>query len=263
MKLLAVSGVLSIALASAVLGCSGSSASGTALDGGGSGPVDGTAPGQDAAMSGEAGGDSSSPTADSGIALDSSSGFDAGSHDSGAIDSSTGVDGSTGVDAAMEAGVDCGSTPSLHEEEGGTIYCGFGDAGSITCPIGQECCLGGSLGNNTFAPDECATYGSTCTNGTADDAGVTNAISIACMQVSDCAANGVSGAVACCLQGATAPAPVPGCTYPKATHGTAIACETSACAAGEVTICSSQADCPQGTTCTAGKWKIFQMGFCL
>jgi hypothetical protein len=63
---------------------------------------------------------------------------------------------------------------------------------------------------------------------------------------------------------------VAGCGYPKATQGTAVVCESSdagvapgACAAGEVELCSSQADCPTGTTCTPGKWKIFQVGFCL
>ena len=35
------------------------------------------------------------------------------------------------------------------------------------------------------------------------------------------------------------------------------------CAAGEVQICSSAADCPAGKQCIAGKWKIFQVGFCM
>jgi hypothetical protein len=96
--------------------------------------------------------------------------------------------------------------------------------------------------------------------------------------VTDCTGAGFSGAVACCLQGATAPAIVPGCTYPRAKAGTAVVCEgtpggdagtdaaattTGTCAVGEVQLCSSQSDCPTGTTCTAGKWKIFQVGFCM
>jgi hypothetical protein len=92
-----------------------------------------------------------------------------------------------------------------------------------------------------------------------------------CAQIADCKANGVSNAVACCLRGATAPSDAPTCTYPKATLGTAVVCESSdagataaaPCGAGEVQICSSQADCPTGTTCTPGKWKILEVGFCL
>jgi hypothetical protein len=28
-------------------------------------------------------------------------------------------------------------------------------------------------------------------------------------------------------------------------------------------MCSQQSDCPSGTTCTAGRWKIYEVGFCL
>ncbi|MGH7294782.1 MAG: hypothetical protein ACRELB_07615, partial [Polyangiaceae bacterium] len=161
--------------------------------------------------------------------------------------------------------------PSLHQNEAGAIYCGFSDAGSLNCPTGQECCLGGQI-SGTFAAEQCATYGTACTNGGSPDAGTGNsaAIDIACNQISDCTANGNSGATACCLQGAKAPAPVTGCGYDKSTGGNAIVCEGSSgggtatpCAAGEIQICSSQADCPTGTTCTPGKWKIYQIGFCL
>jgi hypothetical protein len=81
----------------------------------------------------------------------------------------------------------------------------------------------------------------------------------------------MTGTIACCLQGAALENPAPGCTWPKATAGTAIACEnsgtgavtTGACAAGETQICQQQSDCPAGTICTAGKWKTFEVGFCL
>jgi hypothetical protein len=63
-----------------------------------------------------------------------------------------------------------------------------------------------------------------------------------------------------------------GCTYLKSTHGTAIVCEgaggeggvsnATACAAGEVQICSADLDCPSGMHCMPGKWKIYQLGFC-
>jgi hypothetical protein len=83
------------------------------------------------------------------------------------------------------------------------------------------------------------------------------------MQVSDCTANGVANAAACCLRGATAPVNPTGCSYPRSILGSQVTCETSACAAGEVQICASQSDCPAGKTCTPGKWKIYQVGFCL
>jgi hypothetical protein len=101
------------------------------------------------------------------------------------------------------------------------------------------------------------------------------AIGIACNQTSDCAANGMTGSVACCLQGAKGPNPVTGCGYDKASSGTAVVCEATTggtttdagymvgtCLAGETQICSSDTDCPTGTTCKPGKWKIYQIGFC-
>jgi len=125
------------------------------------------------------------------------------------------------------------------------------------------CCLGGSLGGAMYAPQECSPNAMVgCTNG-APDAGGTAAIPIQCNQVADCTANGFQGAGSCCLQGASAPSIVPGCGYLKTKGGSAVVCETNpVCAAGEAQICSTIADCPQGTACTPGKWKIFQIGFC-
>jgi hypothetical protein len=252
------------AAASGALGCSSSSSSqGSGDDGGGA--QDGTSSGHEGGSGNEGGPDSSRPgndaASDSGTAQDSAMTGDTGS----GFDSGTIVDSGTGVDTGMPVDAGCGSVPSLHPDPAGTIFCGFGaDGGSLSCQTGQECCLGGSLGGGTFGPQECATYGSTCTNGGDPDAGGSLAIPIACLQIADCTANGVASAGACCLQGATAPADQPGCTYPRSKSGSAIVCETApACAVGEVQICSSQADCPTGTTCTPGKWKIFQVGFCL
>jgi hypothetical protein len=36
----------------------------------------------------------------------------------------------------------------------------------------------------------------------------------------------------------------------------------TACATGEVQICSADQDCPSGMHCIPGKWKIYQIGFC-
>jgi len=163
---------------------------------------------------------------------------------------------------ATDAG--CGSTPTLHPGTAGTIFCGYGaDGGAFSCPTGDECCLGGALAAGKYAPETCAGRGSACTNGGDPDAGGSLAVPIACMQVADCKANGMANAVACCIQNATTPVDPAGCTYPRSSLGSAVTCESSPCAAGEVQICASQADCPAGKTCTPGKWKIYQVGFCL
>jgi hypothetical protein len=207
------------------------------------------------------GGTSSSGGGDSGAHPDGTASSSGGGDDGGASSSGGEGGGSSGGDAGT--GPDCGNTPSLHATEAGTIFCGYEPDGgpAIDCPTGKQCCLGGALGGGTYAPEECVTWGTACTNPA--DGG----IPIACGQISDCTANGQAGATACCLQGATV-ATVAGCGFPKYSHGTGIVCEgdgggaATACAAGETQICTSQADCPAGKTCTAGKWKIYQLGFC-
>jgi hypothetical protein len=215
---------------------------------------------------GGAGGDASSGN-DTGSAKDTGAGNGDGGGTTEGGDGGASADAADGgVDAADANVPECGAIPTLHPDDAGTIYCGFTDGGSLLCPTGQECCLGGSLGAGQFAPEVCASYGATCTNGGVD--GGSPAVPITCAQVADCRANGNAGATSCCLQGATV-STVPGCGYPKFSHGSAIVCEGDAggpatpCGPGETQICSSQADCPSGTTCTAGKWKIYQLGFCL
>ncbi|MGD0524618.1 MAG: hypothetical protein ABSE49_05725 [Polyangiaceae bacterium] len=273
MRLLLASVVVGWTLVGALQGCSSSSSpaspgadagahDATAADGGGGGHDAGSI---DASPSGDAAVDS--PVAD-GAPVDVVAPEEAATPEAGGTDAGT----DTGSDA-MDAGVpeDCGSTPTLHADEAGTIFCGFTDA-SLDCVTGQECCLGGYLvDSGSFAAQACATWGSTCKNGVYGNDAAAAPIAIACAQVADCNANGVTKSVACCLQGATAPVDEPTCTYPKSTLGSAIVCESSdaggagvpACPTGEVQICSSPADCPTGKTCTAGKWKILQVGFCL
>jgi hypothetical protein len=207
------------------------------------------------------------PTKDSGTTPDSTS----GNNDSGGGNEDTGVPPS---DAGT--GADCKNV-SLHQNPPGAVYCGYDDAGNtFSCTAdagGAQCCLGGEIAPKTFDPQVCVPFATTCTNQSAnlDAASTTPAVPIECNQVSDCVAAGQAHASACCLQGGTGPNQVSGCGYSKATQGTAIVCEGDAgtaggatnCAAGEIQICSSQADCPSGTTCTAGTWKIYQIGFCL
>jgi hypothetical protein len=270
MRLLLASLVVGWAMVGALQGCSSSSSpaggedagarDGTTAEGGG---------GHDAQVDGFTATDAAADTSTVDVATPQEAGEAAASDASSDGASDAGADGDAGPDSATVA--DCGSTPTLHVDEAGTIYCGFSGT-ALNCATGQECCLGGYLADSgTFAPQQCAAYGATCTNGVlGSDAGAPP-IPVMCAQISDCTANGVSNAAACCLRGATAPADAPTCTYPRATLGTAVVCESSdagttgaaACAAGEVQICSSQADCPSGKVCTPGKWKILDVGFCL
>lgn len=240
-------------------------------------------------------GGSSPPTPDSGTAMNNDAGMNNTSDGSmtNEEDSGTAPVGDSGTSATCDA-----SIPSLHPETtAGSIFCGYGagDAGAkITCTAGSECCLGGSTGGtkSTFFPEQCAGYGDTCPNQV--DGGSEIAVPIACNQIADCTANGLTTATACCLQGATIAA-VPGCGFNKAKNGTAIVCENNgtvlvpstgsgdggaedgaapagdagggggaatACAGGELQVCAVDSDCPTGKTCVAGKWKIYQMGFC-
>jgi len=153
----------------------------------------------------------------------------------------------------------CGAPPALHPSAPGHLYCDS----ALTCSTGQECCLGGATGINQYAPDTCNPLGAACTNGGSPDTGGSAGVPIACMQVSDCTGNGVAGAEACCLRGATAPAMQTSCLYPRSILGKDVVCETSECGADEVQLCTSASDCPSGKTCTPGKWKIYQLGFCL
>jgi len=267
MKLVLASGCVVVVAALAVA-CSGKIATVGSNGGEGDAQAAGSS-GAGSSGSSNGGVTGSSGASGSGVGSSSNSG---GSGSSGGSSSSGGSVG--GDDAGdLDAGVDCGPIPTLHENPAGDIYCGLGaDGGSLDCLASAGdgmCCLGGLIGNGVYAPEVCSPNAMVgCPNG-GEDAGGTPAIPIQCNQVSDCTANGFQGASACCLQGASAPAIVPGCGYPKAKGGTAIVCEGSgggpstSCAAGEIQICSSDADCPSGTTCTPGKWKIFQLGFCL
>jgi hypothetical protein len=267
MKTLALTACLASAvLACGALGCSSSSSNALSGDGGGTPATEGgsgTDASGDATASPEASaGKDGSADSDSGAAPEASTG------DTGTGDMDSGAGNDTGSPQDSGAPVDCGSTPTLHLDPAGTIFCGYGsDGGKVDCLTGTQCCLGGELGGGLFAPEQCAARSAMCSTGGQVDAGGSLAIPIACMQIADCAANGVTGASACCLQGASSPSAV-SCTYPKAQGGAAVVCETGGaspgtCAAGETQICSSQSDCPSGTTCTAGKWKLFQVGFCL
>ena len=210
---------------------------------------------------GNGGHDATSGGNDSGNTMGNDSGNTMG-NDSG---NTMGNDGGTTT-------ADCGSSPSLHVDEAGSIYCGFnGDAGALTCAKGQECCIGNKdPQTKAFDDQACVTFGSACNNPTATDASA-GGIPMQCAQIADCTANGVQNA-ACCMQGGEAPAMPAGCSYYKTSDGNSITCEAAngappdagapSCAPGELQVCSSNADCPAGKTCVASKWKIIQIGLC-
>jgi clumping factor A len=190
---------------------------------------------------------------------------DAGAQADG--DAGPGVD--AGGDGPADSGSDvsCGTVPTLHPTEAGALYCGLNaDASVLTCTPGQMCCVGGSTGTGGFYPDSCSAWGLACQNGVLDG-GPGAPVTVECNQIADCRANGAAGATACCLRDANN-ATVPGCGFPKLASGSDIVCEGDAggdaatpCPVGEYQVCTSQADCASGT-CTAGKWKIFQLGTC-
>jgi hypothetical protein len=154
----------------------------------------------------------------------------------------------------------CQSDPHLHGADAGSIYCGFDDAGNnFSCPTGMQCCIGGSIGGGNFAPDECAPWGTACMNP------ANKGLAVPCEQPADCAANDGGASSVCCLMGTT-PALVPGCDSNdyKASGGTGTQCVSgTTCGAGNAQLCLNQSDCPSGMTCTAFRWKIIQMGFCM
>ncbi len=253
---------------SAVLALLAAACSGKLAGGGSDGGQSDAQPVDSSGSSGGSGGfGSSSSAGSSGGSGGSSSGLGSSS---GTGSSSSGGSGGFADDGGVyDSGINCGSIPALHPNPAGDIFCGIeADGGLLQCIASQgdgTCCLGGSLGGGMYAPEMCAQNAAGCMI----PAEGTNPIPIQCNRIADCAPNGAAGATACCLQGATGPAPVPGCGYDRVKAGTAVVCEgsgggaPSVCAAGEVQICSSNADCPSGTTCTAGKWKIYQLGFCL
>jgi hypothetical protein len=228
--------------------------SSTSSSGSGSGPVTSSSSG---------GGESSSG---SGGASGSSGG---GLQEAGTGDDATSLDDS-GDDSGDAATIGpCGVPPVLQLSPAGEVFCGYDGGAPLLCQTGQQCCLGGSIGTGMYAAEQCASWnagGAGCTNPPSG-----GGIGIACNQVADCEANGLEGTLACCLQGSTAPFIPPNCQFFEARAGTAVACEgnglagngVGTCAAGEVQICSSAADCPAGKQCIAGKWKIFQVGFCM
>jgi hypothetical protein len=218
----------------------------------------------------------------------SSSGPGSSPHDGGQ-DATTAEAGGNGgdaqasdaSDAPSEPPPDCGIAPKLPVEDAGadaadagapipgSIFCAASTAGTLVCPTGEECCIGGKK-NGAPQPAECAVFGATCGNGTGD-AGSAAASAVQCNDVSDCKANGLPGAPACCLRGSQSQL---GCTYPLFVGGGNVVCEgegdagappdggITACATGELQVCQSNADCAAGKKCVAASWIGRPIGIC-
>jgi hypothetical protein len=221
---------------------------------------------------------SSSSSGNSSGSSGGGSGSGSGSSSGGTMDSGEGDAGSgsssggSGSSSGGMTGADCGAKiPALHPNPAGDIYCGYlpGDSGAALDCVADSgtgwCCLGGSLGGGQYAPQICASNSAGCLADGNPDGGKPG-LPIQCNQISDCAGNGMPGATACCLQGASEETCMG--NFTKAFGGSAIVCEGSgggsatACVAGEIQICSTAADCPTGTTCKPGKWKLYDLGFC-
>jgi hypothetical protein len=173
--------------------------------------------------------------------------------------STTTDDGSVKKDGSpVEAGKDCGTAPGLHNTPDSGIYCPFQadagpDAGSRYCPqlVGEHCCMYGATSGK---PSTCNTVATACD--TDVDAGGAD---FGCDEPSDC-----PGVEKCCLRGSVKKDPV--CynfgSLIKGSHCAA------ACPAGELTMCSTQAECagvgaPGGPTCTPFDTKAKELGACL
>jgi hypothetical protein len=232
------------------------------------------------ACSSSSGGGSSSSSSSGSGSSGSSSGTDGSmsSSSSGGSGDASGSSSGGGDSGSGSSSGTCKSIPTVHASPAGSIYCGYapGDSGAtITCTTGQECCIGNSIGGGNYAPDQCQTWGSDCTDPTADGGPYGAGLQVLCEQTADCTVNaaggdggsaeGGAGGMVCCLKGTT-PMQVAGCPTGdlKASGGQGTACEMgSACSAGEVQVCGSDADCPSGKHCAGFRWKVIEMGFCM
>ncbi len=173
-----------------------------------------------------------------------------GGHDGSTSGSDSGTGGQdSGGSSDAGTGSECGTTPALHPSDAGSIYCPFGpDGGAITCQ-NEACCISGKVGS-AFPPSTCAMAGQCNFQA---DAGNTE---IDCEQSADCP----SGQV--CCGGGPAPQQVQGCGYYQEKGMQYAKCAAS-CQAAEWQICSSNADCTGGKTCTPTKIKGAGIGFCM
>ncbi len=144
----------------------------------------------------------------------------------------------------VDAGNTCGTPPTLHPHAAIGSYCPFGATGTLTC-AGQECCASPSGTTSTCEPTgaPCPVAGSTRWE---------------CNQPADC------GGGVCCGNVGASVALDSMCGFYRAPSVTESICQAS-CAAGQLTLCASQAECSPGKTCVPFKsgGRAIQLGACL
>ncbi len=144
-------------------------------------------------------------------------------------------DGASDADAAASP---CGK---LFPTDGAAIYCPFQDAGGTTCAAPtQECCVP-SVGSST-----CEATATACP--------VDGSVVLECEDHQSCALGH-----ACCGAGTLATTDA-GCIVGSGLTGTH--CRT-ACNSDELPVCSAEADCAPGKTCTPFKVRGISLGVCL
>jgi hypothetical protein len=158
------------------------------------------------------------------------------------------MDAGSGNDAYVASGNDAGCTApgTLHAPPTGTtmtLYCPFSGTPAVSCdPSTQHCCEGTTTGSAS----SCSPTATPCAAGQID---------WQCEDpVADC-----TGATHCCgigtfMLGGT------GCAN-YASHFTGTHC-ASACASGEITMCTNDNECPAGQHCTPFKTHGNQVGAC-
>jgi hypothetical protein len=163
-------------------------------------------------------------------------------------DTGTGTDTGGGDDGG-EGGCQ-GTAPTFHPSDGGTgPYCPFsktGDAGNITCAKGQHCC---ETAADAGTPSTCSDISSACPSADTE---------WQCEDPLDC----TSGNVCCAIT--SGPGQDPGCTwyFLHAFKGTVCRPADAGCAAGQIVVCESDSECPNGQKCQNVKAKGASFGFC-
>lgn len=193
-------------------------------------------------------------------------------------DAATRPDSSTPVDAAIPSDAgdggllgdgsfpDCGVVPTLRSPDAGdggtSFYCPFAEGGAPYCSGDQTCCSGTGSGAGGFDPTMCVPGKVECAAGPKGPRSRWQ-----CGSPANCP----GAAPACCIPGTDAGAPavdtekVSGRLCPaefqRGFYIGGTACR-SACNAGELTVCSRDADCTAPKKCAPFATNNRDLGYC-